>query len=771
MDLKRTAACAVVCVFFAAVCGAITLDESPAEPRDWGYRPAEGAEAGQNPPAFTWRPVKGAEAYVLEVASGPDFEEVVYTVERTPWNAHCPWRVFEPGAYSWRYAALDDGNRSGWSKARSFTVGEGLPVFPKPPLDELFARIPETHPRLFLRPEEVDRFRELAEGPLQDKAREIRASADKLLKSPPDATEPPKYPEGTEYKSKEWKTIWWGNRRRAVALTNGAATLAFAYLLDGKQEYGEAARDLMMAFCAWDPKGSTNYRYNDEAAMPLLYYPSRAYTWAHDMFTEEEREKVRAVMRVRGNDCYRHLRGRRHLWSPYASHSNRAWHWLGEVAVAFKDEIPEAGAWLDYIMTIFTTCYPVWGGADGGWHEGVAYWSSYISRFMYWAAVSQAAFDIDPFDKPFFHQTGYYGMYTCPPGTRVGAFGDQVTSFGARNMARLMGQLAAGARNPHWQWFAEQHGVGLPGGYFGFITGVRARGLETEAPDGLPTSRVFEGTGLAVLNTHLLDGARNMQVHFKSSPFGRQSHGYNANNAFLLNMGGQRVFLRTGRRDVYGSPHHKEWMWETKSDNAILVNGRGQPPHSPSATGAITAFHTSPQIDAVVGEAGASYANLDRWSRRILFFKPETLVIHDLLEAPEPSTYQWLLHAPGEFEVREQGARWAGEPGVADVAFVYPQGLEITQTGEFDTPPHEWAHFKLNEWHLTAAVTEKAARQEFLTVIRLEGTETQVKAQKTQDGFQLEVTQPAGETAVELGTQNVMLRRGNFEKRLDTPRP
>ncbi len=298
---------------------------------------------------------------------------------------------------------------------------------------------------------------------------------------------------------------------------------------------------------------------------------------------------------------------------------------------------------------------------------------------------------------------------------------------------------------------------------------MRARGLEAGPPEELPSSRLFEGTGLAVLNTNLLDGARNMQVHFKSSPFGRQSHGYNANNAFLLHMRGQRVFLRTGRRDVYGSPHHKDWMWETRSDNAILVNGQGQPPHSPSATGAITAFYTSAPLDAVVGEAGASYDNLERWSRRILFFKPDTIVIHDLLVAPEPSTCQWLLHAPGEFALREQGARWTGEPGVADVAFVYPEGLEITQTGEFETPPHEWAKFKLNEWHLTAATLDKAARQEFLTVIRLDRAESTVDARKTEDGFQLRVVQAEAETSVELDSGKMVLRRGDFEKRLDTP--
>src|SRR5690606_27098054 len=160
------------------------------------------------------------------------------------------------------------------------------------------------------------------------------------------------------------------------------------------------------------------------------------------------------------------------------------------------------------------------------------------------------------------------------------------------------------------------------------------------------------------------------------------------------------------------SPHHKEWMWEAKSDNAILVNGKGQPTHSPSATGYIGHFQTSPTLDVVVGEAGASYDNLKRWTRRIFFLKPHAVVIHDVLEAPEPSDDQWLLHATDEFTLDDHGAFWTGDQGSVDVDFIFPEKLDITQSKEYDTPPADWANFKLDEVHLTAATTEKAAQQE-----------------------------------------------------------
>ncbi len=696
---------------------AFELTEEEAGPGTWGYRPENGATAGLNPPAFTWCPERNAEAYGMQAARDAGFEDMVYEVTETPWSAHGPSQVFPPGAYYWRFRAVDeDGTWTPWSTARRFQVPEGLPQFPKPPPEELVARVPEAHPRLFFRPEEVDHFKKLAEGDLSNYWEQVEASAEKLLKHPPDTAEPPMYTEGMVRKGAEWKRIWWGNRVYAVKAANGAATLAFAYRLTGDERYGNAARDILLALCEWDTKGSTNYRYNDEAAMPLLYYPSRAYTWAYDVFTPDERARVVEMMRERGRDCFTHLHRAPHLWRPYSSHSNRAWHWLGEVAIAFQGEFPEAEEWLDYAVTVFYTCYPVWGVADGGWHEGVAYWSSYISRFMYWVHVSQSALNIDPFDKPFFAEAGYYGLYTLPPGTRTGAFGDQTTGMKSDSIARLMLQLGKGARNPHWMWYADQHGARLSS-YYGFIASARAGDVAAAAPADLPSSRVFAQTGLAVLNTNLLDGKENVQVHFKSSPFGRQSHGYNANNAFLLNLRGERVLLRTGRRDIYGSPHHKGWMFETKSDNAILVNGKGQVPHRSDAVGQITGHHLSDTLDVVVGEAGDSYEHVDRWTRRLMFFKPGILLIHDILEAPEPSTYQWLLHTPGAFQIGENTATWEGSAGHIETQFLHPPGLEITQTDQFDPPPHEWANFKLDEWHLTAATSEKAARQEFITLL------------------------------------------------------
>ena len=174
-------------------------------------------------------------------------------------------------------------------------------------------------------------------------------------------------------------------------------------------------------------------------------------------------------------------------------------------------------------------------------------------------------------------------------------------------------------------------------GYVGFLRSSLPK-VEAKEPSDLPQSRLFRGVGQAYLNTDITDASKNIQVHFKSSPFGTQSHGYNAQNSFLLYVGGERLFLRSGKRDHYGSEHHKYWMWHTKSDNCITVNGESQGRRRADAIGEITRFETTPEFDYVVGEAGDAYqGKMERFTRRLLFIKPGAIVVWDSLEAPDES--------------------------------------------------------------------------------------------------------------------------------------
>ena len=210
-----------------------------------------------------------------------------------------------------------------------------------------------------------------------------------------------------------------------------------------------------------------------------------------------------------------------------------------------------------------------------------------------------------------------------------------------------------------------------------------------------------------------------MEVIFKSSPFGTQSHGYEANNSFLLYAFGERLFIRSGRRDIYGSDHHKNWMWHTKSVNCITVNGKSQGRRTATAVGKITEFQTSRIFDYVSGEAAEAYeeGTVDRFTRRILFIKPEIALIYDILKTPNPSSFEWRLHAPVEMEIHDQNDIRIINGGAACKAnFLWPKELRISQTDKFDPPPRP--RIKLVEYHLTAETPELEKSVSFITVLR-----------------------------------------------------
>ena len=736
----------------------LALDEKPAVGGEWGYRPSEGTVSAVNPPSFSWRLQKGL-TWEIKCTGTQPYANISFHWTDIGFNVYCPAQTLLAGTYIWKYRGRDSkGNYTNWSRTRTFTIAKDAASMPMPEREVLLSRIPKKHPRLFVRPEKLPRLRKMAQGQMKAQYDRLVRECERLLKNPPSTTEPPKYPKDMVSGSEEWRKVWWGNRTYTIKALNGAATLAFTRLLGGPEKYGAEAKRILLECAKWEPKGSTGYRYNDEAGMPYAYYFSRTYTFVNDLLSEEEKKMCRDVMKVRGDEMYNHLCPR-HLWRPYSSHSNRAWHFLGEVGITFLGEVEGAEDWVWFAMNVFYNAYPVWCDDDGGWHEGISYGHSYLGRFTWWADVMREAMGIDAYDKPFFSKAGYHTMYLMPPGKVGGGFGDGAWRRSASRNVSLMSQFAAQAGNGHWQWYVEQIGGARDiGGYIGFIRGTLPK-VEAKPPDDLPSSQLFRGTGQAYLNSDLTDAGKSVQVIFKSSPFGTQSHGNEANNSFVLWAYGKQLLVRSGHYDSYGSAHHSKWVWSTRSVNNITVNGRGQKKRSAQAQGKITAFKTTPSIDIVVGEAGQAYEDgiLNRFTRTIIFVKPELVVVYDRLEAKEPSTFEYWLHAINKVNVKNQHEiQVQNDNVVCDIDFLTPSGLTFKQTNEYDPKPRP--RIKMREWHLTAETADQKKQMEFVTLYRPHRAKDKVPSEASLEqingGYALKVKLSEGEFAAVLPTED-----------------
>lgn len=693
---------------------------------EWGYRPADGATVPLNPPSLTWVHETEAAGYDVQWADNSAFSGAA-SARDLHWCVYTHSKPLKPGTYFWRYRIIaKDKKLSAWSRARRFTIPAGATEFPQPTMAEIRRRVPKDHPRLFVRPEDLPRLKAYAQAGGRAYFDKIIAAADVLLTAEP--TPEPKV-RAHPYDPKT-NQFWWPNRVQTIKALQEAEVLSFAWLLTGDKRYGDRARDFTLRLAAWDPLGPTTWDLNCEAAKPMLHRLARAYDWAWPLFTPEERAKIRAVMLVRAEQAWKSSEvkcGIGHLNQPYDSHGNRTWHKLGEFAIATLGELPDAERYLDYAVTNFFAAYPVWSDDDGGWHEGLSYFAGYMSKVTWWLDAARVAIGIDGFKKPFFAHFGDYYLYSCPPGTPEMGLGDLAWRPVSGGMS-WMHFFVRRTGNPYWAWWLDAWKVPIDFGepVLSFLWS-EAPPVKPEPPVSLPPSKVFRGTGIAVLNTSLLDAADNVELRFKASPMGRWSHGHDPHNSFTLDAYGVALLVNNVYRDLYGTPFHKDWVWTTRAQNALLVDGFGQKPHSADLGGRIVKWDFQDGMDYLVGDAAASYeGRLKKALRHVVFVKPDLIVLADEVEAPKPSTYQLMLHGQGPFFVKEADQRLIldrGEAGVV-VDYVSEQPLKMRQWQGYEPQPdHSYLASIKNpgipmQWHVEAATTSPADGSFSLTVLR-----------------------------------------------------
>lgn len=696
-------------------------------PGEIGYRPSDGSNPSFNPPSFAWLHEKSASRYDLEWAADGQFENAV-TVSNLQFNTYTHDASLPIGDYSWRYRFHTSSNEtSDWSSVRRFKITNFTTSFPLPTKAERPNLIPKGHPRLFVRPEDLPSLREAAKGRSKEEFRTIQAAADLLLKQPP-TSEPSKLGSSRDKKDLEQIANWWPNRVQTLQACTEAETLAFVYMITQERKYGIAARERILALSSWNPDGPTNFKLNCEAAKPLLHRISRAYDWAYETLSAEERTLVQSVVARRIQDAWESGEvgyGVGHINRPLSSHGNRTWHKIGESGIVFLGEIPDAEVWLDYALNKYYACYPVWSDNDGGWHEGAAYLGGYMSKAVWWLQASSTALKLDPLKKPFFSQVGDFPLYVAPPHSPNIGFGDLSYGTSVGGWGGFMEYfIRVAATNPDsnaasWRWWGEQWRTSHETGVLGFLYRATLPDLpQSKPPTNLPPSKVFGGVGIASLHTTLLNSSNDVHFLFKSSPFGSQSHGHNPQNSFQLNAYGDALLTSCNYRDLFGSDFHYKWAHQSISQNAVLVNGRGQKPHSALSRGKIIDSKLTGEWDYILGDAAEAYeGRLDRAMRHVVFVKPDIIVLYDDLVAVEPSDFQFMLHGMSEFEVAASTSELHIQQPNAGATIQY-LGTSPVTLRQWDGYPYTSIRGAIpNQWHVEASTQKKERAVGMFSVI------------------------------------------------------
>jgi hypothetical protein len=220
------------------------------------------------------------------------------------------------------------------------------------------------------------------------------------------------------------------------------------------------------------------------------------------------------------------------------------------------------------------------------------------------------------------------------------------------------------------------------------------------------------------MHSDLAHPANDVQLMFRSSPFGNISHSHADQNAIVLGAYREPLLVNTGIRPWYGSPFCKEYYWATLSHNCVLVNGERQP-RTAEARGQVTAFAHDQRFTYAAGDASAAYPDAREVTRRIMFVQPDVFALHDRVVAGEPVAVQWLAHGRAPFTVLEDANQVTLEHAKAKmrITFVAPQRMRFAQTDRYPLEPESGK--TMPEWHLTANTAEPAQAVDILTVIEV----------------------------------------------------
>ena len=661
------------------------LDEPKAGRLTIQYSPTADTDVTENPPRFMWIPVVDDDArYALRLSTDPDFSKGNTQVfENLPLNFFTPDTTLEPAQYHWSYATWDgEAVASAWSTTRSFTIAEGLAETPLPSRKTRLEHVALDHTRLWMT---NDRLSDFVDAVKADPeyctwstfyAKSVLPWMDRDI-----IREPAGYPD-----HQRTAPIW-----RQTYIDLQEVWYAIRHLAIGGRVTGDAAmtaraKEWLLETAGWDPMGITSRAYTDEWAYRVCNALAWGYDWLHQDLSEDERAIVRTALLERTRDIAEHaiLNAKIHLF-PYDSHAVRSVSLVivpACIALLGDDENDDARDWLNYSIEFLSTVYSPWGDSDGGWAEGTHYWMMGIAYLIDSANRLKSYIGLDLYKRPFFQNTGDFPLFCKAPNTRRATMGDDSTmgDLPCVKTGLNLRQFAGATGNGAYQWYCDENLRTNPGTEMAFYnwgwwdTNFDELVFQTDFPVVEATPPVsgfrhFKGIGWVGVQHAMDDPDSHIHFVFKSSQFGSISHSHGDQNSFCMSAFGEDMAIQSGHYVAFNSSMHRTWRRQTRSKNAILINGKGQyaekdKSKAMAATGRILAAETHEDHYLIRGDATGAYQSLSpeviRAEREIYFVRNSYFVIIDKVDAETPVTVDWLLHANNAYDLGKSSFRNTG---------------------------------------------------------------------------------------------------------------
>lgn len=447
-----------------------------------------------------------------------------------------------------------------------------------------------------------------------------------------------------------------------------AEQLALLYLLTGRESYAECARKAVSAIL--DEEDWVHHAHKplrvDLGVAHTTRVLAEVYDALYDVMSEEERDRLRRAIISRGLDLFLSIAQARSEWWTGSQNNWRSviCGEMGTAALCLADVYPSARECIDLAVTGVLSLLDL-GGKDGGYFEGIGYWSYGIGEAVRFSEVLSrlSAGSVDLFEHPYLGIAGDFGLY-CTTGD-AGCFNFSDGGYETANTT-LMARLASRYRNPLWQWLVNRYSPTDPYGFLWIDPDLPAL-----APPAEGGSKLFGSIDLAVMRTgwQATDLFTGIKSGWTTGP-----HCHLDANGIILNAFGERLIVESdpwfyahyqGFFDYWGG----RWRYEglnSLGHNTIVVDGHGQDFEVPAygdryshrRAGKILRFQSSEAFDYAVSDASYAYGDrLKRFVRYVVLMESGYVVVLDDLKSLTGRAVESRWHYNGK--VTGIGDGWA----------------------------------------------------------------------------------------------------------------
>ncbi|AHG21893.1 hypothetical protein Z042_21480 [Chania multitudinisentens RB-25] len=671
-----------------------TLIQPVATPITIAYAP-DNQTVSENPPSFSWLPPSADKhCYLLRIECLSSGAQLLFCAIQN--SFYRPDQTLNAGEYRWSYALWDNALQrqiSEWSESRRFSLPEHLPQVPALTHHHRYRDCDLSHPRLWLNRTEISAFaQQLLQNPDYCQWQAFYDQSVAPWIDRPLIAEPLRYP-GDIRVAALWRKMYLDCQEAMYAIRH----LAIAGTILNDRGLLNRAKQWLLHVASWEPDGATSRDYNDEAAFRVAAALAWGYDWLYQQLQAAERQQIRRVLMIRLRQvAAKAIDGDGIHYSPYESHSVRA---IASVmvpgSIVLLGEEPQAQEWLDYAINYYDALYPAWGGDDGGWAEGTHYWMTGMAYFIEAANLLLKFTGHNLYQRPFFQRTGHFPLYTKAPDTRRASFGDDSTlgDLPCLKLGYNLRQFAGVTGNPYYQWYFEQlrkqdNGSAMEFYNYGWWD-FNSDSLQylhdfpqvsAKTPDDLPLLHQFPAIGWVAIQQNMADPQQHIQWISKCSPFGALSHSHADQAAFLLYAYGEDLAIQSGYYAHFGSAMHLDWRRQTRSKNALLINGHGQyadrnKRDNLAYAGRLLSARQDNQSVIIEMDATAAYHHavpeLIRYQRDVHFIQQRYFIVVDHLLLREEADFQWLLHTLDACQLSNQRFCYQGQRAMLQGEFVY----------------------------------------------------------------------------------------------------